>query len=222
VSPRAPIVVDEKELARSAAVLLAQALKDALASKARVSFATSGGGTPGPIHRVLATLDVPWERVDFYFVDERCVPPDSPESNFRLARETLLVPVGAKDSQVFRMEGERSDFDAAARDYEARLPAALDVALIGLGEDGHTASLFPGHPALEEKSRRVLTVVGPKPPPQRLTLTLPALLATRYVLGVTQGAGKREALRQMLSGGNVPAARVTNALWMVDRSAAGQ
>ena len=218
---RAPIVVDEKELPRAAAGMLAQALKDVLASQPRCSFATSGGGTPGPIHRVLATLDVPWERVDFFFVDERCVPPDSPDSNYRLARETLLQAVGATDAQVFRMEGERTDFDAAARDYEARLPPALDVVLIGLGEDGHTASLFPGHPALEEKTRRVLSVVGPKPPPQRLTLTLPALLSARSVLGVTQGAGKREALRQVFAGGNVPAALVTNALWMVDRAAAG-
>ncbi len=219
---RAPVVVEEQELPRAAASLLAQALKDALSAKPRCSFATSGGGTPGPIHRVLATLDVPWERVDFFFVDERCVPPDSPDSNYRLARETLLQPVRATEAQVFRMEGERTDFDAAARDYEARLPAALDVVLMGLGEDGHTASLFPGHPALQEKTRRVLAVVGPKPPPQRLTLTLPTLLAARTVLGVTQGAGKRAALRQVLSGGEVPAALVTNARWMVDRAAAGQ
>lgn len=215
-------VLDETALFPEAAAWLARAMKDTLASKPRCAFATSGGGTPGPIHRILATLDVPWARVDFFFVDERCVPPDDPESNYRLALETLLRPVGASDAQVFRMEGERTDDDAAARDYEARLPPALDVVLIGLGGDGHTASLFPGHPALEERTRRVLAVTGPKPPPRRLTLTLPALLAARSVLGVTAGAGKREAVRRLMAGENIPAARVTNAQWMVDRAAAGQ
>lgn len=217
-----PLVVELEALPREAAAWLARALKDALAARPRASFALSGGSTPIPIHRALAGLDVPWERVDFFFADERFVPPDSPDSNYRMARETLLQPVGAKDSQVFRMPGERTDYEAAARDYEAKLPAALDVVLLGMGEDGHTASLFPGNPALEEKTRRVLSVVGPKPPPHRMTLTLPALLSARAVLGVTTGAGKRDAVRRVFAGEALPAARVTNAQWMLDRAAAGQ
>jgi 6-phosphogluconolactonase len=215
-------VLDRDALFPEAAAWLARALRDALASRPRCTFATSGGSTPGPIHRALATLDVPWERVDFFFVDERCVPPDSAESNYRLARETLLLPVGATEAQVFRMEGERTDYDAAARDYEARLPQVLDVVLLGMGEDGHTASLFPGSPSLEERTRRVLAVVGPKPPPHRLTLTLPVLLGARSVLGVTAGSGKREAVQRMLAGADLPAARVVNAQWMLDRAAAGR
>ncbi|XXF79041.1 6-phosphogluconolactonase [Myxococcaceae bacterium GXIMD 01537] len=218
----APRVVAPEALASEAAAWFAQALGAALAARPRCSFALSGGSTPGPVLRALATHPVDWSRVDFFFVDERCVPPDSPESNYRLARENLFERVGATPAQVFRMEGERPDADAAARDYETRLPEALDVVLLGLGEDGHVASLFPGSPALQEEERRVLAVVGPKPPPRRLTLTLPALLGAREVLGVVAGAGKREAVRQVLSGGGVPGALVTNAHWLLDRAAAGQ
>ena len=99
----------------------------------------------------------------------------------------------------------------------------LDVVLLGLGEDGHTASLFPGHPALEEPSRRVLAVVGPKPPPWRMTLTLPVLNAARSVLNLVAGAGKRDAVRRALDGDlSVPAARVTKTQWMLDSAAAGR
>jgi 6-phosphogluconolactonase len=223
MSPPPVRVVDSEALTREATAWLARALREALAARPRVSFALSGGSTPVPIYRALAGLtDIAWARVDFYFADERCVPPEHPDSNYRLAREAMLAPLNAADAQVFRMEGERTDRDAAARDYEARLPPVLDVVLLGLGEDGHTASLFPGHPALEERTRRVLAIANsPKPPPERLTLTLPALLSARAVLGVTAGAGKRDAVRRMLAGEDLPAARVHNAEWLVDRTAAG-
>jgi 6-phosphogluconolactonase len=216
------LVVDTEVLAQRAAEWLAEALGQALAGGGRASIALSGGKTTGPIYRALAAMPLPWERVDFYFADERCVPPDHPESNYLLAEETLLRPVKAKPEQVHRMEGERENRDAAARDYEARLPPVLDVVVLGMGEDGHTASLFPGHSALEERKRRVLAVVGPKPPPWRLTLTLPVLQGARKVLGVVSGAGKRDAVKRVLAGENLPSARVTNAVWMMDRAAAGQ
>jgi 6-phosphogluconolactonase len=222
VSRPAPIIVDAESLAPRAAAWLAEALGQALAGGGRASLALSGGKTTGPIYRALAAKPLPWERVDFYFADDRCVPPDHPDSNYLLVEDTLLRPVKARPEQVFRMEGERSDRDAAARDYEAKLPPVLDVVVLGMGEDGHTASLFPGHPALEEKERRVLAVVGPKPPPWRLTLTLPVLNEARKVLYVVSGAGKQDALRRVLAGEDLPSARVTNAVWMVDRAAAGQ
>src|SRR5262245_7444356 len=177
-----PIVVEPEALAQRSAEWLAEAIRQALARGGRCSFALSGGKTVGPIYRALAAMPVPWERVDFYFADERCVPPDHLESNYFLAEETLFRPAGVKPEQVHRMEGEREDREAAARDYEALLPPALDLALLGMGEDGHTASLFPGLDAVKEQKRRVLAVVGPKPPPWRLTLTLPALNAARHVL----------------------------------------
>lgn len=215
-------VVEAEELHERAASWLAEALGQALAGGGRCSLALSGGKTTGPLYRALSKKPLAWERVDFFFADERCVPPDHPESNFLLVEENLLRPLGVKSEQVFRMEGERDDRDAAARDYEQRLPPVLDVVVLGMGEDGHTASLFPGHSALEERERRVLAVVGPKPPPWRLTLTLPVLLGARKVLFVVSGAGKRDALKRVQAGEDLPSARVTNAVWIVDRAAAGQ
>jgi 6-phosphogluconolactonase len=220
VSRIQPIAVEPEALAQRTSEWLAEALQQALAGGGRCSFALSGGKTVGPLYRTLAGMPVPWERVDFYFADERCVPPDHPESNYLLAEETLFRPAGVKLEQVRRMEGEREDREAAARDYEALLPSTLDVVLLGMGEDGHTASLFPGSPALEERKRRVLAIVGPKPPPWRLTLTLPVLQEAGKVLFAVAGAGKQEAVRRVLAGENLPAARVTNAAWIMDWAAA--
>lgn len=218
-----PLVVPPESLAQEAAAWMARALEDTLATQARASLALSGGSTPGPAYRALAESKLPWERVDVYFVDERFVPPDHAESNYRLVEDTLLRPLRLPPAQVFRMEGEREDRDAAARDYERTLPPVLDVVMIGVGEDGHTASLFPGHPALEERSRRVLAVVGPKPPPWRMTLTLPVLQSARAVLGLVAGAGKRDVMRRVLAGdASLPAGRVGNARWMLDPAAAGR
>lgn len=216
------MVVESGALVREATAWLTRALESALARSPRCSLALSGGSTPGPIYRELARQPLEWGRVDFYFVDERCVPPEHPESNYRLAEESLFKPLGVAAGQVYRMEGERADREAAARDYAARLPEALDVVLLGLGEDGHTASLFPGAAALEEREQRVLAVVGPKPPPWRLTLTLPVLNAARAVLGVTAGAGKREAVQRLMAGEDLPAVRVAHAQWLVDEAAAGR
>ncbi|MCP3135788.1 6-phosphogluconolactonase [Pyxidicoccus xibeiensis] len=219
----APLVVPSESLAREAAAWLARGLQDALAARPRASLALSGGGTPGPAYRALAEVKLPWERVDLFFVDERFVPPDHADSNYRMVEDTLLGPLRLPSSQVFRMEGEREDRDAAARDYEKKLPPVLDVVLLGMGEDGHTASLFPGHPALEERERRVLAVVGPKPPPWRMTLTLPVLLSARAVLNLVAGAGKRDTVRRAMAGDvALPAARVTNTQWMLDSAAAGR
>ncbi|SET80781.1 6-phosphogluconolactonase [Stigmatella erecta] len=216
-----PRVVAPEALTAAAAEWLTQALRQALAGGGRCSLALSGGRTTGAICHLLAQQALPWERVDFYFVDERCVPPEHAESNFLLVEENLLRPLSIPSGQVRRMEGEREDRDAAARDYAAVLPPVLDVVLLGMGEDGHTASLFPGNSALEERERQVLAVVGPKPPPWRLTLTLPVLTAARRALFVVAGAGKQDAVRRVFAGEALPAARVTNAEWLLDRAAAG-
>ena len=217
-----PLVVEHKDaLAAEGARWLARALNEAVAGGRRASFALSGGNTTGPVYRELARQDVPWALVDFYFVDERFVPPEHPDSNYLLASQTLLKPLGVSSDQVFRMQGEREDREQAARDYERLLPEVLDVAVIGMGEDGHTASLFPGHAALQETQRRVLAVVGPKPPPWRMTLTLPVLQATRKVLGLVVGEGKRDAVRRILAGEGLPAGLVPQTQWMMDTAASG-
>ena len=120
------------------------------------------------------------------------------------------------------MQGERPDRAQAAQDYAALLPEALDVVLLGMGEDGHTASLFPGAPALQETGAKVLAVQGPKPPPWRLTLTLPVLRAAHTVLGVALGEGKADAVRRIRSGEALPAGLVANAEWLLDPAAAGR
>ncbi|QRK12563.1 6-phosphogluconolactonase [Archangium violaceum] len=218
----APLVVEKEAMGPEGADWVARELRAALAGGGRASLALSGGSTPGPVYRELATRDVPWERVDFYFVDERFVPPDHPESNYLLAEEALFKPLGVPPPHIFRMQGERTDREQAASDYEKLLPPVLDVVVLGMGEDGHTASLFPGHSALQEKERRVLAVVGPKPPPWRMTLTLPVLQSARKVLGLVSGAGKRDMVRRVLAGEDLPAAQVEQAQWMMDRAAAGQ
>ncbi|MFB1479287.1 6-phosphogluconolactonase [Corallococcus sp. RDP092CA] len=218
-----PLVVPPERLAREAADWLARELEKALAAKPRVSLALSGGSTPRPAYRLLADHRLPWERVDVYFVDERFVPPDHPDSNYLLVKQSLLQPLELPDAQVFRMQGERADHDAAARDYEQALPERLDVVLLGVGEDGHTASLMPGHPALQERARRVLAVEQhAKPPPWRMTLTFPVLQGAGAVLGLVAGAGKRDAMRRVLAGDrSLPAAHVTNTQWMLDPAAHG-
>ncbi len=167
----------------------------------------TGGETPLPLYRRLATMDLPWAEMELFFGDERCVPPGHPDSNYGRAAEALLDRVSP--ARVYRMHGE----DCAAEEYERALRArfgdalpAFDLTLLGLGEDGHVASLFPGDAALEERGRWVLRVERSDHP--RLTLTLPVLCASRTVLFLVTGGRKREALRQLLADAPVPASRV--------------
>ena len=146
--------------------------------------------------------------VHFFWADERCVPPDHPESNYALARAHLLAPLNIPEAQVHRIRGEVSPVEAArqaeAEFREVSVPAGqvLDLALLGMGEDGHTASLFPGGPMGEGKL--FLEVVAPKPPPQRVTMSLPLLSSARNALVLISGRGKEEALRRSLSGNAGP------------------
>lgn len=171
------------------------------------SIALAGGSTPRALYERLATSEaLPWRDIDLWFGDERCVPPDHEASNYRMAYEALLSRVPAR---VHRMPGESCD--AAA--YETGLRAAFgpatpvfDLVLLGLGEDGHTASLFPGDAALSEQERLVRQVE--RPDHARLTLTLPVLSAARCALFLVTGAAKREALASLMADGDSPAARV--------------
>ncbi|MFN0062180.1 MAG: 6-phosphogluconolactonase [Myxococcaceae bacterium] len=217
---------DAKALAQAAAETVAGWLRSALSEQPRASLALSGGRTPLLAYQALALSTLDWAHIDFFFVDERCVPPEHPDSNFRLVREALFDRIVARDTQVFRMQGEMPDRDAAARAYEARLPDRLDVAVLGLGEDGHTASLFPGSSALAEDTRRVVAVVGPKPPPHRLTLTPVALRAVRHTLVLASGNEKADAVRRALEDeGTIeetPGRLAREALWLLDTQAATQ
>jgi 6-phosphogluconolactonase len=179
----------------------------------------AGGGTPLPVYRALAQLDLPWDRLVVYFGDERCVPPDHADSNYRAIREALF-PTGLPEGlQLYRMHGE-DEPSAAAAAYAAILPERIDVLLLGTGEDGHTASLFPGSPALTETERLVLPVIGSKPPPQRLTITPPVIQGADKILVLVSGAGKAAAMRQVWQQGDLPVALAREGDWLLDEAAA--
>ncbi|ABC81213.1 6-phosphogluconolactonase [Anaeromyxobacter dehalogenans] len=215
-------VADPAALARAAAEEVARRAEAAVAARGRFAIALAGGSTPRALYGVLADpaapwrARVPWARTEVWFGDERCVPPDHPDSNYRMAREALLDRVAP--AAVHRIEGERPPADAAAR-YEAALrqaagaagePPRLDLVLLGLGADGHTASLFPDSPALRERARWVAAPFVPAVGAHRVTLTLPVLERARAIAFLVSGAGKRAALERLLAAGPpaIPAARV--------------
>ncbi len=178
----------------------------------------AGGTTPRRCYEILAGMSLNWGRVTVLFGDERCVGPLDGESNYRMAFEVLLRHVAP--ASVHRIAGELGAEEGAAR-YEPIVAAApLDLVLLGLGSDGHTASLFPGNAALGAGGH-VAPVHGvPKPPPDRITLTLGALRAARRVVILAGGADKREAVRRALAG-QVPSGMVPSAEWHVTADAFG-
>ncbi len=234
------VVADGAAAAARAAALFADAARRAVAARGRFVVALAGGSTPKAAYGLLAGdaslgADV-WGATHVWFGDERCVSPDAADSNYHMAREALLARVPVPEAHVFRIEGERDPEDAAAR-YDAllrgeavagrdaaaaRAGAALprdpvgapvfDLVLLGVGPDGHTASLFPGTPGLEERARWVIAVAAPvalTPKVARITLTFPALNAARDVVVLAVGAEKRDAVRAALgTGGDVPSSEV--------------
>lgn len=224
------VIADRATLPRRAAEWLTAALADAVQARGRCSLALAGGTTPQPVYAALAAPEladrIEWGKVDVYFGDERAVPPDHPESNYRMAQEALLARVPLPAGQVHRMAGERADLEAAAADYDQLLPAALDVLLLGVGSDGHTASLFPGSTALAERQRRVVVVHSPTPPALRLTITPPVLAAARLVAVLAAGNEKAWAVSRALAGAappsEIPAVLARRGVWFVDTAAAAQ
>lgn len=207
-------------------------------SKGPFRVALSGGSTPRGLFALLADASapyrarVPWDRVHFFWGDERCVPPDAPDSNYRMARETLLDKLGIPPERVFRMAGELDPEDAAKK-YEAVLRAQLgdaprfDFVFLGLGPDGHTASLFPGTPAVTETARLVAVGTAPVSPTARLTLTMPVLNAAARVVFVVSGAAKAAVAARVLTEPPSPAFPAGlvdpskgSVLWLLDQDAA--
>jgi 6-phosphogluconolactonase len=204
---------DTDELGRKAAAEFVGAAQQAIREDGRVSVALSGGSTPRVLYERLAAPQfsdrIPWERVHLFWGDERCVPPDHADSNYRMVRESLLSKIEIPAGNVHRMAGEKEP-RAAAAEYEAQLreffalaPGAwpcFDVILLGVGEDGHTASLFPGTEALNETQRLVVANYVPKLNAYRLTLTLPVLNRGRCILFLVAGSSKAGVIRQILGG----------------------
>ena len=230
--PSSRVVVEETDsFPRRVAEWLAETMARNLTSSGRCTIALSGGGTPRPVYAALAAPDlaggIDWGKIDVYFGDERAVPPDDRENNYRMATDALLSHVPIPASHVHRIEAERHDLDAAADAYAQVLPEALDVLVLGLGADGHTASLFPGSPALTERRRRVVVVTSPKPPRQRVTITPPVIAAARQVVMLVTGREKAATVARALDTdapppSQVPAVLARHGVWFLDPLAAAR
>ena len=227
----APTVVRTKNFVADAATFILEQARKAIAERSEFRIALSGGNTPAPVYaRVAAEAhDFPWDRTRFTFGDERCVPPDDPQSNFRMAHENLFVPAAVPEKSIMRMRGE-IDPQIAAQEYEEQLNAIAvgrgeqiyqhDLILLGLGDDGHTASLFPGTAALEDMTRCVVANFVPKLTTWRLTFTFPLINHARHILFLV-GASKNPQLieRVLADDRQLPAARVNpiagEVTWMI-------
>ena len=213
-------VIRSKNFVADAANFLLEQARMALAERGQFRIALSGGNTPRPIFTEFARIgrDLPWDRVFFTFSDERCVPPDDEQSNFRMARESLFVPGSVPEKSVARMRGEIEP-QVAAREYQDQLDRLAtergettyrhDLILLGVGDDGHTASLFPGTPALEETVRGVVANFVPKFETWRITFTFPMLGRARHICFLANANKNPTLLEEVLAGDRrYPAARV--------------
>ena len=200
-------VVEDDDPATAAAAFLASHLRDLANNKRRVSLAVSGGDTPWPMLRTLARADVPWQQLDVFQVDERIVPMEHPARNLGQLTESLVaLPV-----KLHAMPVDDLDIERAASHYEASLPDALDVVQLGLGDDGHTASLVPGDPAADIADRAV-AVTEVYRGCRRMTLTYPAINRSGVIVWLVRGAGKQTALAEFLAGDrSIPAGRIDRA-----------
>jgi 6-phosphogluconolactonase len=240
MTPDVRVCADVNELSLRAAEAAVTTINDAVRRHGRCSFVLSGGSTPRMFYGLLASEfreQIPWTHVHVFWGDERYVSAEDPDSNYRMARKALLDHVPCPHGNVHPMPTHFPSPDDAARDYERTLRGYFgndwphfDLILLGLGEEGHTASLFPGSMALGERTRWVVAVTAPAKPPMRLTLTLPALTRATDIYVLVSGSKKTGALQHVLTGtpdpNTYPAAGLRSAegtlIWWVDREAAGQ
>jgi 6-phosphogluconolactonase len=234
------VLTTPQELFAAAAELVAELATEAVAKRGRFTIALSGGSTPKSLYTLLATnarTSLPWDRMFFFWGDERHVPPTNNDSNYRMACEALLTKIPVPKENIFRVPAEKSDAALAAQEYEQTLRQFFHVAegvprfdliLLGMGPDGHTASLFPGTAGLQEKSRLVIANWVEKLKTNRLSLTYPVLNAAACVVFLVSGTDKAAVLKMVLEedvpGEQYPAklVRPSNGklIWMLDRAAA--
>jgi 6-phosphogluconolactonase len=232
-----------QDLFQAAAEEVISVATAAVEQRGRFTIALSGGSTPKNLYTLIAanaSTSLPWEHIFFFWGDERHVPPTDSESNYRMAQEALLSKVPVPPANIFRIPTENSDASAVAEAYEQTLRKffalaagevpRFDLILLGMGPDGHTASLFPETAALQEKSRLVVANWVEKLGTSRITLTIPVLNAARRVAFLVSGADKAPALHEVLEG-NGPGERYPSKLvqpsdgkliWFVDRAAASE
>jgi 6-phosphogluconolactonase len=239
-TPEIAVLPDGAGIAREAAERIVAAAGDVIAQDLNFSIALSGGSTPKALFELLAgdayRGRIDWSRVEVYFGDERCVPPDHADSNFRMAQQSLLSRVTIPAENVHRMRGE-IDPEQAGQEYDQLLlqkfgeAGGIDIVLLGLGEDGHTASIFPGTPAVKETSRRAMAQFVEKSTTGkswRITLTAPFINRSGQVIFLAAGAAKAKPLQQILEGerdpDRLPAQLIdpekTRVTWLLDVAAA--
>jgi 6-phosphogluconolactonase len=204
-TPRVRVLPDAEAVARHAADAIAGRIGDARRAGRDLHIALAGGTTPRRAYELLAQIEGSWKHVHLWLGDERCVPADDPESNARMVRESLYANARAEPSQLHAVPSPEIPEDAAwlyGLEIHRRVPdVTFDIVLLGMGPDGHTCSLFPGHPVLDVRAAPVAAVRGaPKPPPERVTLTLPVVRRARFTLLLATGAEKRDALARALAG----------------------
>lgn len=236
---RFTVLPDSPSACREVADRFVERAVDAIETRDIFRVALSGGGTPKSVYPLLLEPErrdaVDWSRVEFFWGDERTVPPDHPESNFGVAYQMLIAQLpNVRADRIHRMPAEAPDLHAAALSYESELrlafgargdePPAFDLIWLGMGPDGHTASLFPGSDALDEVDRWVVGNWAPHPEAWRMTLTFPVLNAARAVIFAVEGENKADAINRIRAGGSgLPAERVSgdHVEWIIDAAAAG-
>ncbi len=233
---------DTNTLSHEAAHYVVRLANESIVMHGRFTVALSGGSTPKTLYTLLGSTPyrehIDWTMVEIFWSDERCVPPDDPESNFHLAQQVLLSSIPISASQIHRMPADSANRDAASQAYTEEMQRtfgtdgipSFDLIQLGMGPEGHTASLFPHQPSLHEQQRLVMPVSVPKPPPDRLTFTPPLLNAAHHVLFLVTGDEKADAVQAVLEGDYQPdefpaqIVRPTNGdvLWMLDTEAASK
>ena len=237
--PQVVIAVNAQELTSRAVECFVSAATESVARRGRFAVAISGGSTPREMHRMLAEppslAAIPWAKVHLFWVDERCVPADDPRSNFGTARKDFLSRVPIPEKNLHPAEG-RSSPEKGAEDYELELIRffhleegefpVFDLVFLGMGADGHTASLFPGDGALHEEKRRVVAVRGGIPVLNRITMTCPVLNRARRIVFLAVGQEKAETVRAVMSADipGLPAGMIRplqgELMWLLDQAAA--
>jgi len=234
------IAPDIETLSHEAARYVVRIATEAIATNRRFTIALSGGSTPKKLYGLLAEepyrSQINWAMVDIFWSDERCVPPESPDSNYLMAQQVLLSKIPIPANQIHRMPADQADVDAASYAYTLEMQQtfgtdgvpSFDLLQLGMGPEGHTASLFPHQPSLHEQQRLVMPVTVPKPPPPRLTFTPRLLNAATHVLFLATGAEKQDAVKAVLEGDFQPdeyPAQIVQptkgeVMWMLDTAAA--
>lgn len=234
------IYPDTNTLSHAAAAYIVQCAREAITEHGRFFIALSGGSTPKVLYGLLGSTpyrdSIDWALVEIFWSDERCVPPESSDSNYNLAQEVLLSKIPISASQIHRMPADKADRDTASIEYTQEMQRVFgtsgvpifDLLQLGMGPEGHTASLFPHQEALQEQQRLVMPVTVPKPPPPRLTFTPPLLNAARHILFLVTGADKADAVQAVLESGYQPEEYPAQIIrpphgevtWMLDTAAA--